>query len=134
MAGNLSYISNGSDLEGCEMVESKFKIHTFSDTLLDQTVHFQVLRMKDSLYIWIGSSPELSSLAVAMCTRYDSVPSVANLLGSKADLNSSTLAQRLAKKTKKQCFVSYNVPTENMLLSLVEQRINQEIKDRPHNF
>ena len=39
-----------------------------------------------------------------------------------------------AKKTKKQCFVSYNVPTENMLLSLVEQRINQEIKDRPHNF
>lgn len=134
MAGNLSYISNGADLEGCEMVESKFKIHTFSDTLLDQTVHFQVLRMKDSLYIWIGSSPELSSLAVAMCTRYDSVPSVANLLGSKADLNSSTLAQRLAKKTKKQCFVSYNVPTENMLLSLVEQRINQEIKDRPHNF
>lgn len=116
------------------MVESKFKVHTFSDTLLDQTVHFQVLKMKDSLYIWIGSSPELSSLAVAMCTRYDSVPSVANLLGSKADLNSSTLAQRLAKKTKKQCFVSYNVPTENMMLSLVEQRINQEIKDRPHNF
>lgn len=70
MAGNLPYISNGSDLEGCEMVESKFKVHTFSETLLDQTVHFQVLRMKDSLYIWIGSSPELSSLAVAMCTRY----------------------------------------------------------------
>ncbi|KAK2556923.1 Proteasome assembly chaperone 4 [Acropora cervicornis] len=134
MAGNLSSISNGSGLEGCEIVECKFKVHTFSDTLLDQTVYFQVLRMKDSLYIWIGSSPELSSLAVAMCTRYDSVPSVANLLGSKADLNSSTLAQRLAKKTKKQCFVSYNVPTENMLLSLVEQRINQEIKDRPHNF
>lgn len=115
------------------MVESKFKVHTFSDTLLDQTVHFQVLRMKDSLYIWIGSSPELSSLAVAMCTRYvsqrnftpslvpskvldhliqgnwketvliliqDSVPSVANLLGSKADLNSSTLAQRLGKLFK----------------------------------
>lgn len=134
MAGNLSSISNGSDLEGFEMVDCKFKLHSFSDTLLDQIVHFQVLRMKDSLYIWIGSSPELSSLAVAMCTRYDSVPSVANLLGSKADLNSSTLAQRLAKKTKKQCFVSYNVPTENMLLSLVEQRINQEIKDRPLNF
>ncbi|XP_074615875.1 proteasome assembly chaperone 4-like isoform X2 [Acropora palmata] len=95
MAGNLSSISDGSGLEGCEMVECKFKVHTFSDTLLDQTVYFQVLRMKDSLYIWIGSSPELSSLAVAMCTRYDSVPSVANLLGSKADLNSSTLAQRL---------------------------------------
>jgi len=40
----------------------------------------------------------------------------------------------LAKKTSKQCFVSYNIPTENMLLSLVEQRINQEIKDKPQLF
>lgn len=76
----------------------------------------------------------MSSLAVAMCTKYDTVPSVANLFGNKADLSSSTLAQRLAKKTKKQCFVSYNVPTENMLLGLVEQRINQEIKDNPQHF
>lgn len=70
MAGKLSSTSNGSDLEGCETVECKFKVHEFSDTFLDQTVHFQILRMKDSLYIWIGSSPELSSLAVAMCTKY----------------------------------------------------------------
>lgn len=64
----------------------------------------------------------------------DSVPSVVNLIGSKADLSSTTLAQRLAKKTNKQCFVSYNIPTETMLLSLVEQRIKQEIKDKPQLF
>lgn len=132
---NGTSFSNGTPLTGCETAECKFKLHTFSDTFLDQTVHFQILKMTDSFFMWIGSSPaEMSSLAIAMCTKYDSVPSVANLLGSKADLNSSTLAQRLAKKTNKQCFVSYNIPTENMLLELVEQRINQEIKDKPCHF
>lgn len=114
--------------------ECKFTLHTFSDTLLDQKVHFQILKMTDSLYVWIGISPEMDALAVAMCTKYDPVPSVVNLIGSKADLSSTTLAQRLAKKTNKQCFVSYNIPTENMLLGLVEQRINQEIKEKPQLF
>lgn len=114
--------------------ECKFKMHTFSEMILDQKVHFQILKMTDSLYFWIGNSLEMDSLAVAMCTKFDSVPSVVNLMGNKADLSSSTLAQRLAKKTKKQCFVSYNIPTENMLLGLVEQRINKEIKDKPQQF
>lgn len=117
-----------------EPVECKFTVHTFSDTLLDQKVHFQILKMTDSLYVWIGTSPEMGALAVAMSTKYDPVPSVVNLMGNKADLSSTTLAQRLAKKTNKQCFVSYNIPTENMLLGLVEQRINQEMKEKPQLF
>lgn len=50
--------------------ECKFTLHTFSDTLLDQKVHFQILKMTDSLYVWIGTSPEMDALAVAMCTKY----------------------------------------------------------------
>ena len=50
--------------------ECKFTLHTFSDTFLDQKVHFQILKMTDSLYVWIGTSPEMDALAVAMCTKY----------------------------------------------------------------
>lgn len=134
MNGDTTLGGDGAVSEGSLPAECKFKVHTFFDTLLEQKVQFQILKMTDSLYVWIGTSSEMNALAVAMCTKYDSVPSVVNLIGSKADLSSTTLAQRLAKKTNKQCFVSYNIPTENMLFSLVEQRINQEIKDKPQLF
>ena len=39
-----------------------------------------------------------------------------------------------AKRTSKQCFVSCNVPSENIFLGLVENRINQEIKEKPEKF
>lgn len=40
-----------------------------------------------------------------------------------------------AKKTKKQVFVSYNLPTTNSNLSiLVENRIKKELEDHPDKF
>lgn len=62
--------SNSTACEGYIPAECKFKVHTFSDTLLDQRVYFQILKMTDSLYVWIGTSPEMNALAVAMCTKY----------------------------------------------------------------
>lgn len=53
--------------------ECKFKMHTFSEMILDQKVHFQILKMTDSLYFWIGNSLEMDSLAVAMCTKFVSI-------------------------------------------------------------
>lgn len=65
--------SNRTVSEGFVPAECKFTMHTFSDTFLDQRVNFQILKMTDSLYIWIGSSPEMGALAVAMCTKYVSI-------------------------------------------------------------
>lgn len=62
--------SNSTVCEGFIPAECKFKVHTFSDTLLDQRVYFQILKMTDSFYVWIGTSPEMNALAVAMCTKY----------------------------------------------------------------
>lgn len=68
--GDSTLGGDGAVFEGCLTAECKFKVHTFSDTLLDQKVHFQILKMTDSLYVWIGTSPEMNALAVAMCTKY----------------------------------------------------------------
>lgn len=45
-------------------------VHNFSENLFDNVVHFHVMGMKDSLFIWIGQKRELNSLSVAMCTKY----------------------------------------------------------------
>ena len=73
MNGNSISSSNAAVSDESKPAECKFTVHTFSDTLLDQKVHFQILKMTDSLYIWIGNSSEMSSLAVAMCTKYVSM-------------------------------------------------------------
>lgn len=70
---NITSSSNGTVSGGLVPAECKFTLHSFSETLLDQNVQFQILKMTESLYIWIGSSPEMSSLAVAMCTKYVSI-------------------------------------------------------------
>ena len=49
------------------------RIHNFSERLLDTVVHFHIMRMTDSLFIWMGKEAELSSLSVAMLTKYVSV-------------------------------------------------------------
>lgn len=45
-------------------------LHNFSARLWEQLVHFHVMRLTDSLFLWVGATPQLRNLAVAMCTRY----------------------------------------------------------------
>ena len=68
--GDTTLGGDGAVSEGCLPAECKFKVHTFFDTLLEQKVQFQILKMTDSLYVWIGTSSEMNALAVAMCTKY----------------------------------------------------------------
>lgn len=48
-------------------------LHNFSARLWEQLVHFHVMRLTDSLFLWVGTTPHLRNLAVAMCSRYVSV-------------------------------------------------------------
>ncbi|PNI62997.1 PSMG4 isoform 4 [Pan troglodytes] len=92
-------------------------LHNFSARLWEQLVHFHVMRLTDSLFLWVGATPHLRNLAVAMCSRYDSIPSwpagdgeaavcpvllfqdsipvSTSLLGDTSDTTSTGLAQRL---------------------------------------
>lgn len=48
--------------------EAGISLHHFSGRLGEQVVHFQAMRLRDSLFLWVGSAPLLGSLAVAMCS------------------------------------------------------------------
>ncbi|XP_078055147.1 proteasome assembly chaperone 4 [Mustelus asterias] len=110
-------------------------IHNFSEKLGEQTVHFHLLRMQGSFFLWVGSTPTLSNLAVAMCSKFDSMPVSTLILGDASDTTPNSVAQRLAKKTGKQVFISYNLPSSNASLSLqVENRIKQEMVTHPDKF
>ncbi|XP_036044283.1 proteasome assembly chaperone 4 isoform X1 [Onychomys torridus] len=110
-------------------------LHNFSARLWEQLVHFHVMRLTDSLFLWVGATPHLRNLAVAMCSRYDPIPVCTSLFGDTSDATSSGLAQRLARKTSKQVFVSYNLPnTDSNFTLLVENRIKEEMETFPEKF
>ncbi|XP_033626512.1 proteasome assembly chaperone 4-like [Asterias rubens] len=118
-----------------ETVQSRLSVHDFTASICEQSVHFHVLRLQDSFMIWIGRQPaSLSNLAVAMATNLDSIPSASMLLGDMSDPVSTSLAQKLAKMTGKQVFVSCDLPQDRMLQPLVEERITSELKAFPEKF
>ena len=45
-------------------------VQQYSETLLGRSVHFYILSMKQSHFVWIGDAPKFSELAVAMKSRY----------------------------------------------------------------
>ncbi|CAG03670.1 unnamed protein product [Tetraodon nigroviridis] len=110
-------------------------VHNFSEKILEQVVHFHVMKLSSGFFLWVGSSPELSNLAVSMCSKYDSVPLSTLVMGDPSNTAPNALAQRLAKKTRKQVFVSYSLPGSDPNMSLlVENRIKTELQLHPEHF
>ncbi|XP_022082214.1 proteasome assembly chaperone 4-like [Acanthaster planci] len=118
-----------------EPARSRLSVHNFTETICEQSIYFHVLCLKDSFLLWIGQQPaNMSNLAVALSTKIDSIPSASLLMGEMTDPVSTTLAQKLAKLTGKQVFVSCDLPQDRMLLPLVETRIINELKAVPDKF
>ncbi|XP_051731463.1 proteasome assembly chaperone 4-like [Ctenopharyngodon idella] len=126
-------VANG-DCSAQAPVES-ITVHDFSEKILEQQVNFHVMKLSGGFFLWIGSNPVLSNLAVSIVSKYDSMPLSTLVLGDTSDTTPSSLAQRLTKKTKKQVFVSYNLPmTDSSLALLVEDRIKKEMELHPDKF
>ncbi|XP_068788070.1 proteasome assembly chaperone 4 isoform X1 [Struthio camelus] len=81
---------------GGQAAAAGIALHDFSGQLGEQLVHFHAMRLRDSLFLWVGAAPALASLAVAMCNPRDSVPVSASLLGDPSDPAAASLARRLA--------------------------------------
>lgn len=54
------------DETACESIT----VHNFSERILEQVIHFHVMKMSGGFFLWVGSAPELSNLAVSMCSKY----------------------------------------------------------------
>lgn len=110
-------------------------VHNFSEKILEQVVHFHVMKLNGGFLLWIGSTPVLSNLAVSMSSKYDSMPLSSLVMGDPSNTAANTLAQRLAKRTQKQVFVSYSLAVTDCNLSLlVENRIKKELDLHPEYF
>ncbi|XP_047442961.1 proteasome assembly chaperone 4 [Mugil cephalus] len=124
----MTEVPNGTETDA-------ISVHNFSEKILEQLVHFHVMKMSGGFFLWVGSAPVLSNLAVSMSSRYDSMPLSTLVMGDPSNTTPNSLAQRLAKKTNKQVFVSYSLPmTESSLSLLVENRIKKELELHPEHF
>ncbi|KAJ8395427.1 hypothetical protein AAFF_G00031610 [Aldrovandia affinis] len=101
--------------------EDAMSVHNFTEKILEQVVHFHVMKMKGGFFLWVGlsnlqlcaSSPLLRCCCLQLSSsKYDSMPMSTLVLGDPSDTMPNSLSQRLAKKTKKQVFVSYNLPAQ----------------------
>ncbi|TYZ67264.1 hypothetical protein PybrP1_001471 [[Pythium] brassicae (nom. inval.)] len=80
--------------------------------LLDQPFAAQVWILSGAVFVWMGSSgakPSLSTLSTAISTRYSPMPLITPLVGAP-EMEEQQIAQRLARRTGRQCFVSCQLP------------------------
>ncbi|XP_029285320.1 proteasome assembly chaperone 4 [Cottoperca gobio] len=123
-----------NDTQSREVFEA-ITVHNFSERILEQVIHFHVMKLSGGFFLWVGSSPVLSNLAVSISSKYDSMPLSTLVMGDPSNTASNSLAQRLAKKTKKQVYVSYSLPmTDTNFSLLVENRIKKELELHPEHF
>uniref|UniRef100_A0A224YWI1 Proteasome assembly chaperone 4 n=1 Tax=Rhipicephalus zambeziensis TaxID=60191 RepID=A0A224YWI1_9ACAR len=114
-----------------------FRTHQFSRHFNGNSVHFLVLRMESSFFLWVGSqSGCFKNLSVAMSTAFEKAPTACSLMGDASDLTSNALAAKLAKRTgDRQVFVSYNVPaTDSATVNFVHESIVEEMALKPDMF
>uniref|UniRef100_A0A3Q2P2L3 Proteasome assembly chaperone 4 n=1 Tax=Fundulus heteroclitus TaxID=8078 RepID=A0A3Q2P2L3_FUNHE len=66
--------------------------------ILEQVVHFHVMKLDGGFFLWVGSAPVLSNLAVSMSSKYDLMPLSTLVMGDPSNTAANSLAQRLGKK------------------------------------
>jgi len=107
------------------------RVEEWSEVFVETPIFFMVYWMEGSIFIWIGDSQgNMNSLISSVKTPFDSLPSVSTLQGSPLNFFGSNLARRLAIKSKKLCFVSYNIPKEDsdMLQAWCEKKLLERLK------
>lgn len=94
---------NGTDFDG-------ISVHNFSEKILEQVVHFHVMKLSGGFFLWVGSSPVLSNLAVSMSSKYVSqTPSVQKKCLFISPVNLSFLFRLCCKMTSRVSNVAYSL-------------------------
>lgn len=113
---------------------SKFTTHLFTAEVAGQKLNYRVLKMENSLFIYIGKKDEevLNGLALALTLPQQSGESVTTSILESPE--SQDIAQKLSMRLTKPVFVSYNANVDRLMFPLVEKHLIQEIKERPECF
>lgn len=55
---------------GDQALSETISVYDFSEKLKEQMVHFHVMKLTGGFFLWVGTSPVLSNLAVSMNSRF----------------------------------------------------------------
>lgn len=124
------------DTATIEYVDSTLAAHSFLEKIGNTVVSFKTLKLKDSLFVWVGASeePKLTNLCLAMNTCFETLPLTTQVLGSRTDDFSSGLASQLSRRLGKAVFASVNIQLDGFLFPEVSKRLKEEIKNKPEYF
>uniref|UniRef100_A0A1B6C271 Uncharacterized protein n=1 Tax=Clastoptera arizonana TaxID=38151 RepID=A0A1B6C271_9HEMI len=116
-----------------EPAECNITKHEFLINAHDISFKGVVLKMKKSIFLWIGESedPAFSNLSFAALSMYEKSPIHTTIIDSGNEASCNTLAKQLSNKLKKPVWVSVNVDVK--VLDLLES-INNEINAHPEQF
>lgn len=121
-----------------EMVKNKcdLKFHEFMAEIGDLSIVCHIIKMEDSLYVWIGNCNEnvMNDLSFAIKSPYEKEPLTTKIMGSIVNDCSSNLAKRLSKKLSMPVYISFNVQVDNFSLLGIERRLQDEFKLHPEIF
>lgn len=97
-------------------------VHNFSSICLDKLVHFHILELSGSFFLWIGdSSLGFEDLQVACPNAYEALPPVTTLMGD-LDGPGSTFAQMMSRRFKVPVYLSYNLDASDSSLLMWAQK------------
>ncbi|KAL7682249.1 putative proteasome assembly chaperone 4 [Plasmopara halstedii] len=108
------------------------RIIDMSGTLLDQSYIVQMWLLTHCIFVWMGPAtdkPCLGSLSTAITTRYSPMPLITSILGAP-EMEEQQIAQKLTRRTGRQCFVSCQLPDHiPELVAYVENQITKRLID-----
>ncbi|XP_058816267.1 uncharacterized protein LOC131679543 [Topomyia yanbarensis] len=101
----------------------------------DVRYNIRVLKMKDSVFIYIGedNAENFDELAMAMPTTNNEVLAT-TIMGGLIGCGSEELAQKTARKLKKQVYLSANVPNDRIVRPTIERKLFEEIANNVECF
>lgn len=114
---------------------SRLKEHFFTADIGDVMYKYRILKMKESIFIYIGQGDNevFDEIAVAMPMENNDVVST-RVIGVDVGCESQELAKIFAKKLNKQVFLSCNVDSDKMIRPMLAKNLSDEIKKCPEAF
>jgi hypothetical protein len=106
-------------------------IQTYQKTIqfLEDNIHFQVIRLTGSLFVWIGQTDQLSALSLIM-PPYHTLPAQATtILGQTLDDYTGQLGRRLAIKFKMPFYVATDLSDNPELRLFTERQLFTWLKE-----
>ncbi|XP_062551904.1 uncharacterized protein LOC134217139 [Armigeres subalbatus] len=117
-------------------LKPNFTSHLCSVEVCEVRYNIRILKMKDSLFIYIGENKaeNFDELSMAMLMTATNEMLSVQIMGDPVGAGSDELAQKLAKKLKKQVYLSANVPNDRIVRPMIEQKLFEEINNNLECF